>query len=78
MWWLFEKKDESDLHVLYAYSRGNRALDGLVRMNKHTSSVEVVKACKADGSKENAEDALEFLYGLQEEGFPQHRQIACG
>lgn len=39
MWWMFEKISVIDDIIVYAYSRGNRDLDGRISINKKTNEI---------------------------------------
>ena len=79
MWWMFEKRKETENFVEYAYSRGDRSLDGLLLYDKLTEKVSAIRPCSSDKTPPNSPRyAFEHIYTLKEAGFPDRRQIACG
>lgn len=79
MWWIFEKLIEKDAVVFYAYSRGNRNLDGKVSINRKTKEVELVTPSADDAGSDYAEyKAIEKASLMIKYGYPQQRQVACG
>ena len=45
MWWWFEKLEENDEFVLYAYSRESRLADGRIEINKKQKSTDDLTMC---------------------------------
>lgn len=79
MWWLFEKIAKNGAVVLYAYSRGNRNLDGRIEINSETGAIEMITPSNGDAGNEYAEQkAVQKATLMAKKGFPQHMQIACG
>ena len=79
MWWMFEKLNEENGIVLYAYSRENRDLDGRIQIKKASEEVEMVKPCTGDeGSKFAVAVALEKACHIITIGYPDRKQVACG
>ena len=79
MWWLFQKKEEQEGLIKYAYSRESRDLDGIVVFDLSRDEIRVEAPCAADQDKPKAQEhAIEKAYLIQREGFPDKRFIACG
>jgi hypothetical protein len=79
MWWLFEKVSQINGTVLYAYSRGNRNLDGRISIEQKTKDITMVQPCAADvDSAYSQRAALEKTWRIIALDYPDHRQIACG
>ena len=79
MWWMFEKLFEKGPGVFYAYSRGNRNLDGKVSINRDTKEIELVSPSSDDAGIQFAEDkAIEKASLMIQYKYPQQRQVACG
>ena len=79
MWWLFEKLFENGPVVFYAYSRGNRNLDGRLTINRKTKEIELINPSADDAESQYAkEKAIEKASLMIDYKYPQQRQIACG
>lgn len=79
MWWLFEKLAENSNEIIYAYSTGNRNLDGRISINPDTKEITIIKPCADDENSKYAKNtAVLKAYRIIELGYPQHEQIACG
>lgn len=79
MYWMFEKLSETNRHVLYAYSTGSRELDGRIQIDKRTQEIILIHACDADAASDYAmEVAARKTWHMIDEGYPNHRQVACG
>ena len=48
MWWLFEKISETDEEIIYRYSTGSDALDGIITYSKKAWRATVTKPCLKD------------------------------
>lgn len=78
MWWMFEKKSESETHFIYTYSRESYDLDGIIQINKNDGTSSILNPCSADGTNRFASrKAIEKAYTIFSRGFPQSEQIAC-
>lgn len=79
MWWIFEKISDIGQNVLYAYSRGNRNLDGRISINRVTQEITMIQPSADDAGIKFAEDkAIEKASWMIDYDFPPDRQIACG
>ena len=79
MWWYFRKNDENEEYIEYLYARESRDTDGIVRYYKKNHEAECIRACTKDMDSEfSANVAAEKLYYLEDDGFPDECQIACG
>ena len=79
MWWWFEKLEESDERVLYAYSRESRQADGRIEVNKKTHDIKLLLPCESDrGSSFCQSRACDKVYRLIDKHYPDKCQIACG
>lgn len=79
MWWIYEMLENSETHCLYSYARESRVLDGLLFYDKSAGIAKVEKPCTNDVEDPFSIKAAEnkFSY-IVAEGFPVHRQVACG
>ena len=78
MWWWFEKLEENDEFVLYAYSRESRLADGRIEINKKTEIPRMILPCAAD--KDSAfcqESSSDKGYKIIRRNYPDSVQIAC-
>ena len=79
MWWWFEKLEESDERVFYAYSRESRQADGRIEVNKKTQDIKLLLPCESDrGSSFCQSRACDKVYRLIDKHYPDKCQIACG
>lgn len=78
MWWIFEKLEDNNNFVLYAYSRETKELDDRIRYDKANESMQVITPCHDDSSEFALEKAIERMHYLVSNGFPQRKMFACG
>lgn len=76
-WYKFIEKDETGYK--YAYSCGNKELDGIIAYYPATKEAEIVKASATDGGYAKAHDrSLSHFFIVVSEGFPEERHVCCG
>ena len=79
VWWQFQKIFEDERSVHYAYSCDNADLDGIIQYDRKEETVKILRPCKGDGNSEWAQTrSARKMFILEEKGFPEKRQMACG
>ena len=77
MWWYFIKSKETESYVEYRYARESRNVSGIVALDKVSEKVRVISPCDGDDNND-AKYAARKLFILQEKGYPDSYQVACG
>lgn len=81
MRWRYRIIKENDIVILYAYSReDDENLDGIIRYDKKTGKVSIVKTCSNDEKYPEVSNraAIRHFYSVIRGGFEPEVYICCG
>lgn len=79
MYWCYKLVEKTESQYIYAYSRGNKELDGLICYDINTKKPTLIRACAADvGMNRSSDGAIARFRKVVKRNFPAECSVCCG